>query len=255
MGIEIVGSVGPLEGKHQHTAPMSEAILKKLEKEAVASVAVAEALQGHAVQAILARSGDRRRRGVVRTILEQQVFINEVMEVGLDLALARWNRGPKAEEFFTRMKDDILDGREDLRVSLENVGTSWAEVKSSTAAIPACQAYASAFVHLFATQPDAHCAICSLINFKLWNEMCKTVLAAAPKDSGPYIERFAKRAGDQMQVDSFRKRALAAADESGEALSSFKDLVDFASIIQHAELAFFDGLVPSEQTIRAYHAI
>merc|ERR1711871_1563968 len=57
MGIEIVGSVGPLEGKHQHTAPMSEAILKKLEKEAVASVAVAEALQGHAVHAILARSG------------------------------------------------------------------------------------------------------------------------------------------------------------------------------------------------------
>ena len=50
------------------------------------------------------------------------------------------------------------------------------------------------------------------------------------------------------------KSALAAADESGEP-SSFKDLVDFASIIQHAELAFFDGLVPSEQTIRAYHAI
>ena len=48
---------------------------------------------------------------MVRTILEQQVFINEAMEVGLDLALARWNRGPKAEEFFTRMKDDILDGR------------------------------------------------------------------------------------------------------------------------------------------------
>ena len=56
-------------------------------------------------------------------------------------------------------------------------------------------------------------------------------------------------------ADSFMKSALAAADESGEALSSFKDLVDFASIIQHAELAFFDGLVPSEQTIRAYHAI
>ena len=74
---------------------MSEAILKKLEKEAVASVAVAEALQGHAVHAILARSGDRRRRGVVRTILEQQVFINEAMEVGLDLALARWNRARK----------------------------------------------------------------------------------------------------------------------------------------------------------------
>ena len=196
---------------------MSEAILKKLEKEAVASVAVAEALQGHAVHAILARSGDRRRRGVVRTILEQQVFINEAMEVGLDLALARWNRGPKAEEFFTRMKDDILDGREDLRVSLENVGTSWAEVKSSTAAIPACQAYASAFVHLFATQPDAHCAICSLINFKLWNEMCKTVLAAAPKDSGPYIERFAKRAGDQTQVGErlpSRLLAIAIADEA-----------------------------------------
>ena len=31
------------------------------------------------------------------------------------------------------------------------------------------------------------------------------------------------------------KSALAAADESGEP-SSFKDLVDFASIIQHAEL-------------------
>ena len=55
-------------------------------------------------------------------------------------------------------------------------------------------------------------------------------------------------------ADSFMKSALAAADESGEP-SSFKDLVDFASIIQHAELAFFDGLVPSEQTIRAYHAI
>ena len=195
---------------------MSEAILKKLEKEAVASVAVAEALQGHAVHAILARSGDRRRRGVVRTILEQQVFINEAMEVGLDLALARWNRGPKAEEFFTRMKDDILDGREDLRVSLENVGTSWAEVKSSTAAIPACQAYASAFVHLFATQPDAHCAICSLINFKLWNEMYKTVLAAT-EDSGPFIERYAERAGDWKQVGErlpSRLLAIAIADEA-----------------------------------------
>ena len=37
-------------------------------------------------------------------------------------------------------------------------------------------------------------------------------------------------------ADSFMKSALAAADESGEALSSFKDLVDFASNIQHAEL-------------------
>ena len=195
---------------------MSEAILKKLEKEAVASVAVAEALQGHAVHAILARSGDRRRRGVVRTILEQQVFINEAMEVGVDLALARWNRGPKAEEFFTRMKDDVFDSWVDLRVSLVYAGTSWAEVKWATAAFPACQAYASELVHLFATQPNVHCAIRSLITFKLWNEMYKTVLAAA-EDSGPFIERYAERAGDWKQVGErlpSRLLAIAIADEA-----------------------------------------
>ena len=149
-------------------------------------------------------------------ILVQQLFINEAMEVGVDLALARWNRGPKAEEFFTRMKDDVFDSWVDLRVSLVYAGTSWAKVKSATAALPACQAYASELVHLFATQPNVHCAIRSLITFKLWNEMYKTVLAAT-EDSGPFIERYAERAGDWKQVGErlpSRLLAIAIADEA-----------------------------------------
>ena len=93
---------------------------------------------------------------------------------------------------------------------------TWAKVKSATAAIPACQANASAFVHLFATQPNVHCAIRSLIYFKLWNEMCKIVLAAA-EDSGPFIERYAERAGDWKQVGErlpSRLLAIAIADEA-----------------------------------------
>ena len=216
--IEIVGSVGHPRGCwFQHTAPMSEAILKKLEKGAVALVAVADQPSPPAVAA----TGQDRVHGLSLQdlrilILVQQLFINEAMEVGVDLALARWNRGPKAEEFFTRMKDDVFDSWVDLRVSLVYAGTSWAKVKSATAALPACQAYASELVHLFATQPNVHCAIRSLITFKLWNEMYKTVLAAA-EDSGPFIERYAERAGDWKQVGErlpSRLLAIAIADEA-----------------------------------------
>ena len=107
---------------------MSEAILKKLEKGAVALVAVADQLSSPAVAA----TGQDRVHGLSLQdlrilVLVQQVFINEAMEVGVDLALARWNRGPKAEEFFTRMKDDVFDSWVDLRVSLVYAGTSWAD--------------------------------------------------------------------------------------------------------------------------------
>ena len=200
---------------------MSEAISKKLEKEAVASVAVADQPSPPAVAA----TGQDRVHGLSLQdlrilILVQQVFINEAMKVGVDLALARWNLGPKAEEFFTRMKDDVFDSWVDLRVSLGYAGTSWAEVQSATAAIPAGQAYASELVHLSATQPNVHCAIRSLINFKLLNEMWKIVLGAA-EDYGPfiepYIERYAERAGDWKQVGErlpSRLLAIAIADEA-----------------------------------------
>ena len=141
-------------------------------------------------------------------------------------------------------------------------GGTFDEVLQNHRPDPRAQTYSGVFTHVLASQKPAATALAMHVNFRTFGVVCMHIMDALKHDLGElglteedlgFFGMFAVCYSGDMNLDytGFMKGSKLVFEEGViKEKFNYKEFINALYLLQHAELEFFDAIVPEEMMIK-----
>lgn len=217
----------------------------------------------HRLLKILRKGTVEDRQDILKYICKEQVFISEAMVAACDIALKLHGSNRVYKKYFQSFRDGNAPGRKELANTLSMLGGgTFDEVLQNHRPDPRAQTYSGVFTHVLASQKPAATALAMHVNFRTFGVVCMHIMDALKHDLGElglteedlgFFGMFAVCYSGDMNLDytGFMKGSKLVFEEGViKEKFNYKEFINALCLLQHAELEFFDAIVPEEMMIK-----